>query len=442
MEGKYLMKCIYCNSDTELTSSDIITYAITGAKVKKSFVCHTHNSFTNESYEKKFVSDLDFFRNHLGLTTRDGKLIKYKADITIEGKKVHNIEISNRESLYSSKRVNSGKDDNGNKVLLGSIEKLEKISKEKIPPVDTRDVVLHKTISSDCFIGYHALHSVAKMAYEWYCYSNDIEEYKDEYKEIVNYILGNNDINCVEIIMDNNYYSIIDRLSEIGTNSIFQYDDIDGFRYVVFDLWKTVAYRIKICKSSLTFKDVKNYAPIDVFLYRIDESKSKSHFIVLREAGVLKESFKAISAENITTEVWGYFVNRIEQIMTTFVLSIHNINRQVEIISSKLNKYINNEIGIAELLGFEDDNIEATLKIIDKLYLSKDKYDKTKCFNKNLSMILELDGDTITQTNDQKISFLKELVKKHENDKLSEYIQTRIDNFKEIYQFEEELLTK
>ena len=26
------MKCIYCNSEAELTSSDIITYAITGAK--------------------------------------------------------------------------------------------------------------------------------------------------------------------------------------------------------------------------------------------------------------------------------------------------------------------------------------------------------------------------------------------------------------------------
>lgn len=37
------MKCIYCNSDTELTSSDIITYAVTGVKLTKSFVCRTHN---------------------------------------------------------------------------------------------------------------------------------------------------------------------------------------------------------------------------------------------------------------------------------------------------------------------------------------------------------------------------------------------------------------
>lgn len=51
-ERRNVMKCIYCNSDKKLTSSDIITYAITGAKLTKSFVCETHNAFTNDNYEK------------------------------------------------------------------------------------------------------------------------------------------------------------------------------------------------------------------------------------------------------------------------------------------------------------------------------------------------------------------------------------------------------
>ena len=38
MNGEYKMKCIYCNTEMELTSPDIITYAITGAKLTKSFV--------------------------------------------------------------------------------------------------------------------------------------------------------------------------------------------------------------------------------------------------------------------------------------------------------------------------------------------------------------------------------------------------------------------
>ena len=52
MEGESVMKCIYCNSEVELTSSDIITYAITGAKLTKTFVCKIHNAFTNDNYEK------------------------------------------------------------------------------------------------------------------------------------------------------------------------------------------------------------------------------------------------------------------------------------------------------------------------------------------------------------------------------------------------------
>ena len=76
------MKCIYCNAEDELTLSDIITYAITGAKVTKTFVCKAHNSFTNDMYEKKFVADLNFFRNQLGFSTRDGKPIQYIADIS------------------------------------------------------------------------------------------------------------------------------------------------------------------------------------------------------------------------------------------------------------------------------------------------------------------------------------------------------------------------
>ena len=80
------MKCIYC-------------------KVTKTFVCKTHNSFTNDMYEKKFVADLNFFINQLGFSTRDGKPIQYMADISIDGTEMHNVKISNRESLYAPKSV-------------------------------------------------------------------------------------------------------------------------------------------------------------------------------------------------------------------------------------------------------------------------------------------------------------------------------------------------
>ena len=47
------MKCIYCNNESDLTVSDIIPYALTGAKLKKRFVCKEHNGFTNDNYENQ-----------------------------------------------------------------------------------------------------------------------------------------------------------------------------------------------------------------------------------------------------------------------------------------------------------------------------------------------------------------------------------------------------
>ena len=202
------MKCIYCNSEVELTSSDIITYAITGAKLTKSFVCKTHNAFTNDNYEKKYVADLDFFTNHLGLTTRDGKPIQYKAD-----------------------------------------------------------------------------------------------------------------------------------------------------RYVVFDFWKTIAYRVRICKSpNGVIPEIKSFF-FELYLYHIDGSKTKTAFGAYPLDGKTKPAFITIKPEDMKIDLWREFMKRIEKIMSTMVLSIYTLKKEVDLISLKLKKYDEGKIDVAQLLGFEENNI-------------------------------------------------------------------------------------
>lgn len=314
------MKCIYCNSESELTSSDIITYAITGAKLTKSFVCKTHNAFTNDNYEKKFVADVDFFRNHLGLITRDGKPIQYKADISIEGKEIHNVKISNRESLFLPKDVVAGTDDNGHKILIAPMERINKISKGKATAVDISDVTVHKAITADSFLGFYAVHSIAKMAYEWYCYINNIEEYKTEHKDIVDYILGNTDGNFVDVILERNYYDAIDQLSEIGTNAFFQYDDIDGYRYVVFDFWKTIAYRVRSCKSPKGAASKTKSLFFKLYLYHIDGNKTVTVFATYHINGKTKPAFNTIKPKDIKSDLWLIFVTRIKKIISTVLI--------------------------------------------------------------------------------------------------------------------------
>lgn len=88
-----MCKCIYCNSD-DLSVSDIISYALTGAKLTKKFVCKKHNKFTNDNYEKTTIANLDFIRSSLGLAERKGAEIKYKANVDIDGMFIPNVWVS------------------------------------------------------------------------------------------------------------------------------------------------------------------------------------------------------------------------------------------------------------------------------------------------------------------------------------------------------------
>lgn len=122
------MKCIYCNSKNDLTSSDIISYAITGAKLAKGFVCKKHNAFTNDHFESEFIENLAFVRNRLGLTTRNKGAIRYRGDVTIDGETIYDISISGRKVLHLSKKVIEGKDSEGKKILIGDSDRLKKIN--------------------------------------------------------------------------------------------------------------------------------------------------------------------------------------------------------------------------------------------------------------------------------------------------------------------------
>ena len=119
-----MYKCIYCNSE-DLTVSDIISCALTGTKLTRKFVCHEHNSFTNDNFEKAAIAHLEFFRSALGLTERKGTKIKYKADLIIDGLSIPDISVSGRASIYDDKKRLFPAEQNGSKVLIGNIDKLK-----------------------------------------------------------------------------------------------------------------------------------------------------------------------------------------------------------------------------------------------------------------------------------------------------------------------------
>lgn len=427
------MRCIYCNAENDLTSSDIISYAITGAKVTRSFVCHRHNAYTNDNYEKKFIADLNEYRNALGLSTRDGKPIQYSADIIVSGVRIHDVILSDRVSLYNPKGVVNGTDGSGQKVLLAPKEKFNKMKKGAFSPLDMSDVSVCHTISYSDFSSEEAKHSVAKIAYEWFCFINNINEYNAErYQNIVNYITGVDDgFNPVSVVVDRMYYSSIDKMQDIGTNSLFEYIDEDGYKYVIFDLWKTLAYRIKICKSQA---NETQSCLLKLFSYHLDGSKKETTFGIHSPSG--KFSISSLQLDQISQECWCFFANRMVQIFNVSVFSIFNIKKQVDIIGEKLARYIVNA-DVAKLLDYEDDRIAATLYLISKIEQYSEKYDQFDGFNSFLASVLDADGDTVKWSQEDKQEYLRTIMGLHDKGALAGCISKWIAAFNVVFDKEQ-----
>ena len=289
------LKCIYCNTDSDLTVSDIIPFALTGAKLRKGFVCHKHNAFTNDHYEKAMISRLAIFRNLIGLTERDGAPVRFIADLVIDKYTFEKTSISDKTSILgNSKRLFSTTDKDGRKIVVGDREKMLKIkgaSEDKIEDLNLSDVsVVARSDIRELFISNQAVHVVAKIAYEWHCYVNDIEEFDAEkYGDIVSYILNPEAIEApVELVLDNYVWTMTDYFSRTGTNMIFEYDDCDGNTYVIFSLWDVILYKVRICKHHITDFGIAN--AYNVYFFHADGTRRETMFGVQGTLGVFSKT--------------------------------------------------------------------------------------------------------------------------------------------------------
>ena len=427
------MRCIYCNTENDLTLSDIIPYALTGAKVAKAFVCKKHNSFTNDNYEKPFINNLNYFRNQLGFLTRDDELIKFKGNVLIDGELIHGVMLSDKKSLYAPKKVVAGYNDDGEKVLFAPIDTFKNMKGNVRELIDAENVMINVELKLEYFIGHDALHSVAKIGYEWYCYINNIESKSDKFEGIINYILGDDNNNFVDIVVDGNYYQMIDMVSQAGTNSLFQYDDIDGYTYVIFNLWNGIAYRIRICEANK--KDKKsNSLMFNLYLYHLDGQKTETVF----GAHCFQNEFsiKVVDFETMSKEQIQFFIDRTFKLTTTKIISIYSLKRDVESFTKSFNKFKTGKIELIELIGFESRKTITVLEILSMLYENQDKYDETTSFNQNLKNFFRISGDTITRNEEEKKEYILYLKSLYDDGKLESEISEWLECFNRIWELE------
>lgn len=379
------MKCIYCNTEESMSISDIIPWALTGAKVRKSFVCKKHNLYTNDHYESKFIKNLAFFRNELGLKERSGDLVRFQTDIDIDGHTFKNVYVTDRGSIVGkNKRIFSQKNDAGEKTLLGPTDKLLNIpgaTLEKIDSVDLSKVTITgKYNISDLFASPEALHTVAKIAYEWHCYINNIEGYDNKiYSNIVSYLLETGDPSVpVKIVNEPILWRTFDDTSRTGSNILFEYNDIDGNTYVVFAFWNVLLYKICICSSlGNSFKDNDT-----LYFYHPDGTAETRQLFFAKDKHI-----QDIAVEAGITKYSDSIKNHLSALGQRD-LSYPYLNSQICRIRNKLTLYIDNKCSIAELLNYEDTDTFYAVYILEFLYNNQNKYLHGISFNTNLKNIL------------------------------------------------------
>ena len=384
------MKCIYCNNGTELTDSDIIPFALTGAKVHRKFVCHTHNAFTNDNFERITIRRFDMHRNLLGLTERDGKPVRFCADLEIDGYKSKNVWISDKTSIVGdSKRKYRAVDEEGHQVLLGEMNDLLKIrgsSIDKITQINLANINVSGWYNlRDLFVSQEALHTVAKIAYEWHCYINEINEYiPEKYQDIVSYILTpDSQDELVELVVSAPVWALMERFSRTGSNMLFEYQDVDGYTYVIFGFWNVILYKIRICKSTAPNMELANC--YTCYLYHVDGTE-EGHLY-----GWYGKNEIAAVKPNVGLSVLCEVVKDRMSKIGERDLSLAYLRNCMEKIKKLLPKYESGQRTIAELLDYEANDRVLPIYILEILLENKAEYSKEESFNQNMIHILKTD---------------------------------------------------
>lgn len=395
------MRCIYCNSDEDLTVSDIIPAALTGAKIRKKFVCRAHNLFTNDHYEKAMIQRLDIFRNRIGLTERDGDPVRFSAGLTIgDYISEKKISISNNKSVMDTDRLFRMKDKQGRAVLVGSKENLLKINgatEDKIIDLPLEDISVSSMVDiQELFISESTLHAVAKIAYEWHCFINNVEELQEnKYSSIISYILNPKQTNTfVEVVNDKFVVTLSDYYSRTGSNMLFEYNDLDGNTYVIFFLWNVIGYKVKVCEYDEN--PCTTHCPIAYF-YHADGTQDSTVFGVLGNPHV-----SAISPCAGLTKLFQEIKIRLLK-LDERDLSQEYLQKCITEISNQLQDYQTKKISIAELLDFEHEDRIIPVYILEQIYTHREEYRVSETFYQNMRRIL--------QTNDR-VVLTKETVKK------------------------------
>lgn len=255
------VKCIYCgrgvSDGIELSESDIIPDALTNAKIRFKNVCRIdHNNKFSDLFESRVIEEFSYIRNRFNIKGKNKVYPFVNKTIKFQGKS-YIVKTRDKKSVFGKKIVKS---ECGN-FLMGPLEELRKKNKYKnIEQVDINEIEHEEEFifNTGICVSSEMYRLVAKIAYEWYCKINNINDKKEIFTEIIDYITTGRyrDQNeLVSIILDNELYVILSSKCINGSHFLACYIDECETCCVLVSIFGIVAYKIKLFKVS----DYNNY---------------------------------------------------------------------------------------------------------------------------------------------------------------------------------------
>jgi hypothetical protein len=243
-----MVKCIYCGAEDNLSESDIIPDALTNARILNGNVCKTdHNNKFSDLFEHKVISELAFLTNSLDIkSSKSSSYPKYEATYNIAGLD-YRAKLSSETQLFKGRKLRS-KDGNH---LMGLLSDIENIAKDpnKVEQIDINRLEIEEKIqiNTSIFYSQEMFRMVSKIAYEWYCLKNDINDKYDDFTDIINFItLGIGQ--PVSIIEDADIINYFKPNTIFASHCIIGYLSQDKNVYVLVSLFGAALYKVEVCK--------------------------------------------------------------------------------------------------------------------------------------------------------------------------------------------------
>lgn len=246
--------CIYCGESKDLSKSDIIPDALTNAKIVNPNVCRVeHNNNFSDLFESEVIEKLAFITNELDIKSSKSKSYpRYEAEINIEGIN-YSTKISSEKELFSNNKKMRSVD---GKYLVGEYDQIRKIqnsNNKNTKTIDINQIEIEKKVNIDVavFFSKSMYRLIAKIAFEWYCLNNEVNNKIRSFEKIIQFIVGGTGDGLVTIASNSDLYDSIYETMDFGSHTLLSYLGKDNSVNVLVSLFGMVIYNVRVCDEKV-----------------------------------------------------------------------------------------------------------------------------------------------------------------------------------------------